>query len=172
MKNKEKIDIRTKGWKKLRALVVYYTRTGTTKRVAEEIAGALICDMEEIIDTKKRTGPIGSFSAIRDSNKKKLTTIKDIINDPTQYDQIIIGTPVWMYTMSTPIRAYTSMHSTKFNQVAFFCTHHGKIGKTFEDMARLCEKKPISSLEISKVDIKNGTDASKLRRFIDEIRQQ
>jgi len=166
------MDIRTKGWKTLRALVVYYTRTGTTKRIAVEIAGALNCDIEEIIDTKKRTGPIGSFAAIRDAKKNKLTTIKDIKNDPTNYDQIIIGTPVWMYTMSTPIRTYLTKYTTKFHEVAFFCTHHGKIGKTFVDMVSLCNKKPISSLEISNVDIKNGNDASKLRIFIDEIKQQ
>ncbi|MBE3088681.1 MAG: flavodoxin family protein, partial [Actinobacteria bacterium] len=37
-------------------LVVYYSRTGTTRKVAEYITKQLGADMEEIIDMKKRSG--------------------------------------------------------------------------------------------------------------------
>ena len=55
----------------MKTLVVLYSRTGTTKKVGEEIAAALKADVEEIIDTKKRSGPIGYVQAGRDAMKKK-----------------------------------------------------------------------------------------------------
>jgi flavodoxin len=43
----------------MKTLVVYYSRTGTTRKVAEAIAGILRCDIEEVVDTKKRSGILG-----------------------------------------------------------------------------------------------------------------
>jgi flavodoxin len=37
-------------------LVLYYSRTGITKVLASYIAKLLNADLEEIVDTKKRTG--------------------------------------------------------------------------------------------------------------------
>jgi flavodoxin len=46
----------------MKALVVFYSRTGATKQVAEALAESLNCDSEELIDTKKRGGPLGFLS--------------------------------------------------------------------------------------------------------------
>jgi flavodoxin len=37
-------------------LVVYYSRTGMTKKLANSIANLLFADIEEIVDTKNRSG--------------------------------------------------------------------------------------------------------------------
>jgi len=54
----------------MKALVVFYSRTGTTKQVAEALAQSLNCDSEELIDTKKRSGPLGFLSAGRTQRQK------------------------------------------------------------------------------------------------------
>ena len=43
----------------MRSLVVYYSRTGVTKKVAEAISRKLGSDVEEIIDQRDRSGPKG-----------------------------------------------------------------------------------------------------------------
>ena len=40
----------------MKILVAYYSRTGTTRKVAETIAGILKCDIEEVLDKKSRFG--------------------------------------------------------------------------------------------------------------------
>ena len=77
----------------MKALVVFYSRTGATKQVAEALAESLNCDSEELIDTKKRGGPLGFLSAGKDAKAKKLTKLKDIKRDPALYDLVILGTP-------------------------------------------------------------------------------
>ena len=37
----------------MRALIVFYSRTGNTKKVAKEITNLIKADSEEIFDTKK-----------------------------------------------------------------------------------------------------------------------
>ena len=51
----------------MKSLVVYYTRTGNTKFVAETIAAELGSDIEEVVDIKKREGTLGYMSASRDA---------------------------------------------------------------------------------------------------------
>ena len=70
----------------MKALVIYYSRTGRTKKVAETILNNLSCDIEEIVDIKKRTGPLGFFHSGRQVIKKKLSVIKNTEKEPSEYD--------------------------------------------------------------------------------------
>lgn len=60
----------------MKRLVVYYSRTGTTKRIGEEIAEALGADSVEIFDQKSREGMIGWLKAGWDARRRKVTEIK------------------------------------------------------------------------------------------------
>ena len=67
----------------MKMLVVFYSRTGNTRKVAEELEKVLECDMEEIIDTKNRSGSLGYLRSGRDAMNRKLTVLQDVINDPS-----------------------------------------------------------------------------------------
>ncbi len=148
-------------------LVVFYSRTGNTKKIGELISRELNCEYEEIFDTKKRSGFIGFLRAGADATRKKLTIIKEIEKNPELYDLIIMGTPIWNKRMSTPIRTYITEYRSIIKNVAFFCTKGGKGShKAFESMAKLCDKQAISTLEINKKEIKEGLYSNKIRKFI------
>ncbi len=63
---------------KMKALVAFYSSTGHAKKIAEAIAKSLDCEIEEIIDTKNRSGFFGLVSAGWSAAFKKLTVIEDI----------------------------------------------------------------------------------------------
>ena len=152
-------------------LLIFYSRTGKTKKIAELISNNLNCEYEEIIDTKKRTGfIIGFLKCGYAATREKLTTIKEVQKNPKFYDLIILGTPIWNKKMTPAIRTYISDNKINFKNVAFFCTEGGKGGpQAFESMAELCEKEPISTLEITKKEIKKGIHLEKINGFIQEI---
>ena len=54
----------------MKCLVVYYTRTGKTKVVAEKVSAELGADIEEIVDLKKREGKLGWIAGGRDAMQK------------------------------------------------------------------------------------------------------
>jgi len=150
----------------MKSLVVFYSRTGTTKRIGEALAQLLECDSEELVDTKKRSGPLGFVSAGRDAQAKKLTTLVDIKHDPALYDLVILGTPMWGGTLSSAIRTYISANKSKFKRVAFFCTQGGTDNKQlFDEMEALCEQRPVGTLAVSQEEVKKGTYQDKLRQF-------
>ncbi len=152
-----------------KSLVVFYSRTGTTKRVAESISNLLKCDVEEVIDTKNRKGPLGYLKSGSDAMSKKLTVIKDVKYEPSSYDMIIIGTPVWAGTMSTPIRTYISQYKNSFKKVAFFCTGESENEKIFNDMRALCGKEPVQVLSVKPKEVINGDHLFKIKKFIDAV---
>ena len=153
-----------------KTLVVYYSRDGTTKRVAGEIAKHLKADIEEIIDTKNRKGIFGYVFAGRDAMRKRLAEIKPVKKDPAKYDVVAIGTPIWGWSMTPAIRTYISLNIHKFKRVAFFCTMGGSGGmKTFAEMENIL-KKPIAVLELKADEVKGGTHLKKVKEFCRKVK--
>jgi flavodoxin len=154
----------------MKALVVFYSRTGATKQVAEALAESLSCDSEELIDTKKRSGPLGFVSAGRDAKAKKLTKLADIKRDPALYDLVVLGTPIWAGTLSSAMRTYIANDKSKFKRVAFFCTHGGSQSQQlFAEMEALCERRPVSILALQEKEVKTGNYQGKIRQFVDGL---
>ena len=152
-------------------LVVFYSRSGKTKKIGTLISEQLKCENEEILDTKKRSGIFGYLKSGRDAMRKKLTVLQEIKKNPASYDLIIIGTPILGANMSTPIRTYITEHKEKFKKVAFFCTEGSSGGqKCFKNMTELCGKEPIATLEIKGKEIKTDIYSERIKLFIEQIK--
>jgi len=72
-----------------KTLIVYYSRTGNTRKIAETLSRMLDSEIDEIIDQKNRSGPIGWLMSGRDAGKKSLTKIQEPLKDPAHYDLVI-----------------------------------------------------------------------------------
>jgi len=151
----------------MKCLLVFYSRSGNTKKIAELISTEMNCDYEEIIDTKKRKGVIiGFLKSGFAATREKLTIIKKIQKDPELYDTVILGTPIWNKRMTPAIRTYITENKERFKSVGFFCTMGGRGGpETFESMTKLCEKTPVSTLAIIRKDIKKELHLDEIKNF-------
>lgn len=155
-----------------RILLVYYSRTGITKKVSETISSLIDCDIEEIIDKKDRSGALGYLGAGRDATLKNLTDINLVKSNPLNYDLILIGTPVWAFTMSVAIRTYISQNADKFNKVAFFCTEGGTgHERTFKEMSELCNKQPIATMFLLTKDVLQNKCSESINNFINNFKK-
>ncbi len=153
----------------MKTLVVYYSRTGHTKKVAETIADLLDCDKEELIDTQGRSGLIGFVRSGRQALKKDMTILKDIKKDVSGYDLVIVGTPVWVLTMAAPVRAFLHDYRDQFKKVAFFCTYGGMgAERTFADMERICTS-PVTVLKVRIIDLAMERYTKKVNTFVNEL---
>lgn len=59
--------------------------------------------------------------------------IKPIQIDLSQYDRIIMGTPVWWYTFAPAVKSFLSKYSLSEKTIYPFATNGGWLGHTFED---------------------------------------
>jgi|YelNatPaOPRAMG01_1025707.scaffolds.fasta_scaffold137967_2 flavodoxin len=153
----------------MKQLVVFYSRTGTTKKVAEAITYFLKCDVEEILDLKDRSGVLGWLSSGMDATLKKITEIEKAKKFPESYDVTIIGTPIWNNTMSAPVRTYISEYRDHFKSVAFFCTQYGFENNAFKEMEALCGKRPVATLRLRRRQVKTGEYVNEVKQFCERI---
>ncbi len=148
-------------------LVVFYSRTGNTRKIAQAIAEKLKCPIEEIFDTKNRNGIKGYLSAGRDATFRKLTQIKPIAHNPKDYDIIIIGTPIWSFDISSPIRTYLEQNKWALKNVAFFCTMGGSGSeRAFAGMEKICTRKPLATLALTAKETSENKFEEKIKQFL------
>ena len=154
----------------MKILLTYFSHTGNTQKIAKAIAAKYDADIEQIKETDDRVGVSGYLAAGRDALFKRHGSIQSAHKDPAQYDLTILGTPIWAWSVSPPVRTYINEHKSSFNQVAFFCTEGGSGGKrAFQQMADLIGKQPVATLEITEPELKAGTDLEKLGKFYHDI---
>ncbi len=138
----------------MKSLVVFYSRTGNTKKIAEEIGKSLQCDVEGLHDEKKRTGVLGYLRSGRDAMTKQKTAINDVQHQLKEYDCIIIGTPIWAWTMWAPVRTFLEQYKSECRNVAFFTISDSTPGdQTFSQMEDVCGKHPIATLSVTKKEL-------------------
>ncbi len=144
---------------------------GVTSRLISKV---LLCcfsgDLEEIQNTRDRSGVLNCLRSALEAAFKKQAKIKEVRYDPGKYDLFVIGTPVWAYNMSTPVRAYLERHKTNFSAASYFATC-GSTGdsKTLQDMENISGSKPRAQLAIKKVDMKPGIYQEKIKQFVREL---
>jgi flavodoxin len=115
-------------------LVVYYSMTGNTARVARDIAKRTGADLESIRDRQHGTGFFGFIKASFDALRGATVDVSPILRDPAEYALTIIGTPVWVGSLTPAVRSYLQKTRGKNARVAFFVTS----GNT--DVARVLPK--------------------------------
>lgn len=121
-------------------LVVYYSYTGHTRAIAESIQKKLECDILEI---KPVTPYSTDYQTVVDEEQNNESTnktpkIEKIEKDLKNYDEIIIGSPVWWYTIAPVIRTFLKENDLSGKIIKPFATNAGWLGRTFQEIKRLC----------------------------------
>jgi hypothetical protein len=131
----------------MNGLIIYFSRTGRTRKVAKAIQEATGFDLEEIKEKAGRGGPLGWLKSGMESTRRMLPQIMPLTHDPSQYNITVIGTPIWASNMSSPVRAFLTEYKNKINQIALFCTGDGdEPEKVFNPISELLGKDPQATL--------------------------
>jgi len=110
-----------------RILIVYYSLTGNTKFIAEVLIDSIEADVLELKPIKE----LKADSSTRfiwggyQSTMKKKPKLMDFDVNPLEYDLIILGTPVWAWNISPPMRSFLSKFDFSGKNVALWMCHAG-----------------------------------------------
>jgi len=152
-------------------LVVFYSRTGTTRKAANYIAGELGSDTEEILDVKSRWGLFGWLRSGMEGVREMTPPIQETKKDPSAYDVVVLGTPWWGGKMSSPLRSYIAKNKDKFRQVAFLITSGGEdLGNGIPNMEAACGKKHAAVFTATMDEVKGGSYTNKIRDFLSKLK--
>lgn len=121
-------------------IVVFYSYTGHTKYIAEMIKEKLNCDILEIKPVKPYSKDYDLVVEEYQNNEsvKETPKIEEADIDLSQYNKIIVGSPVWWYTITPPIRTFLKEYDLSGKTIIPFATNAGWLGKTFKEIKSLC----------------------------------
>lgn len=148
-------------------LILYYSRTGNTKKLAEALAKRLGADIGEIICHDYDGGAVRFMLAGYHSLTGKLPDIElpEIANDP--YDLVLVGGPIWTSYPALPIRAFLTEHREIGRHIGFFLTLGGQSPpqKALDALTELAGRQPVATLCCSSDEMADDSYMKKLEPF-------
>ena len=119
-------------------LCVYYSRTGTTKKMMEEVARELDAELVELRDGVERGGLIGWLRCGRDAMRRTTDPLLPFETEKGlgKYRLVILGSPVWAGRCSSVVRGFLKQHGKKLPAAAYLLTRGSeeKSEDVFEQM--------------------------------------
>ena len=122
-------------------LIAYYSKTGNTKRAAEEIAKMTGGTLHSIVPQK--TYPDSYFATVAVAKWESLKGEKPALADKVEgiggYDKILVGFPIWWFGYPQLIKTFMESYDFDGKKVYPFCTHGGSGPKnSTRDIQALC----------------------------------
>jgi flavodoxin len=155
-----------------RILVVYYSLSGNTERVAKDLAAHLGSDLQRILERTDRRGFFGHIRAAFDSLRERRASLLDIARDAAEYDLTIVGTPVWTGRITPAVRTYLESIRGRTRNIAFFTTSGNTgIDKVLPSMQRLVDQQSIAAIGFDAAELRDAACyENKLTAFLDGVR--
>ena len=105
-------------------LVIYYSRSGTTRTIAQELARNLSCAIDEIISRKNRQF-FGIITCVNDQLFDRDDNIEPFKKDISAHNPLIIASPVWIHRISSPMRTFLKYSGLKGKDAYLVLTNNG-----------------------------------------------
>ena len=122
--------------------VIFYSRTGNTKTVAEVIAETLNLHLQEIKDLKDRSGFFGFIGGMIDVRKNPKTTISPETFNLEEYNVLFIGSPIWGMKFAPAITTFLERTDFSGQKVILFTTTSSRMKQTaFDEYSELIQMK-------------------------------
>ena len=127
--------------KDMKVLVAYFSASGMTKGVAQQLAEVAGADLHEIKPEQPYTDADldwrdkESRSSVEMKDKNSRPAITDKLENMADYDVVFVGFPIWWYTCPTIINTFMEAYDFKGKTVIPFATSGGStIEKSCEDL--------------------------------------
>jgi|WetSurMetagenome_2_1015567.scaffolds.fasta_scaffold74594_2 flavodoxin len=124
-------------------LIAYFSRTGNTREIANQIHGIVGGDIFEIQPVKPYPA---DYDACVKQARQELDSgyrpeLKTRVQNIESYDMVFIGYPNWWGTFPAPVRVFLTEYDFSGKKIVPFCTHEGSgLGRSAADIAKLCPR--------------------------------
>lgn len=146
-----------------KSLVLYYSWSGNTRKIAELIAQKTGADLRELQPENAYPQNYNDVltQAKREIQGKWYPALRPIGMDWSDYGTVYLGTPNWWSSIAPPVASFLNQVMPTEKAIAPFCTHGGGgAGHIAKDIAKFCIGCDV--LPLLAVQEDGGTNAGKL----------
>jgi len=127
-------------------LITYFSRTGNTREIANQIHKSVGGEIMELLTLKPYPEDYEAVKkqAMQELNSGFKPALKTEFKSIRSYDVIFVGTPIWWGMMSAPVKSFLSQYDLSGKTIAPFVTHAGSgLGRSISDTHSLCPRSTI-----------------------------
>ena len=155
----------------MKTLIVYFTRTGNTKKIVDKLQTELTADVEKISEEGSRHGPLGWLKSGRQGASKADVEITPLKADPSSYELVVMAGPVWSGNASAPMRAFIKKYRDSLPETAVFLTHDSPdVTQAFADIDELLKKEPLARGDVNSQAIQADEHREAIQEFLEKLR--
>ena len=154
-----------------KTLILYYSQTGATETVAQELQSRLNVDMEAIVLEEPYSGTYGETIArvAKERESGVLPELLPLKADIAKYDTIFLGYPIWFGTYAMPIASLVGEYDFEGKHVVTFCTFgSGGLEAAIQDLQKALPKAKVAENGFGIRNARVGATAKELNRFLVE----
>ena len=152
-------------------LILYYSQTGATEKVAQELQKVLGADMEAIELENPYTGTYAETieRVGKERESGNLPELKPLKADLSKYDVIYLGYPIWFGTYALPISSLVKEYNFEGKKIVTFCTFgSGGLEPAIRDLKKALPKADIAETGFGVRNARIASAAKELNRFLVE----
>lgn len=131
-------------------LVVYFSRMGYTRKIAYDEAIRNKANILELKTSELTSSTKGFWWCGRFGMHKWCMKINDINVDLKKYKKVIIVSPIWVFSISAPIRDFCYKYKSDINNVEYIFVHFMKANflRVSDEVDKILNKKRIKYTSI------------------------
>lgn len=154
----------------MKTLIVFYSRTGMTRKAVGILAKEMEADTEEITEKRSREGIIGFLVSGMQAARRKCPQIDPAKKDYKNYDMVILGTPIWAGNMCSPLRTYLTNNNMENKKIGVIITYGGSsVEKTEEEIKKITPNaKLVGSIAIKKSEMNDAEN--KIKEWVKNLK--
>lgn len=151
-------------------LVVFYSYSGTCRRVAQLLASHHGWALGEIRDVRPRSGFMGDLRCLLDSLLRRWPAIRYEGPVPADFDAVVIVSPIWAAQMAGPMRTFLAENAGQLRRVAQITVMNAtSAANAVSEATRLLQRAPVLTTELLTHAIEDGSATKDLLAFGDAL---
>lgn len=156
-----------------KVLIAYFSWSGNTKHIAEEIQSKTGGDMfriETAVPYPSDYNETAYGVAKKQHDENILPELKDN-GDVSNYDVIFVGTPAWWYTMAPAVKTFLTENDFTGKTIIPFVTHGGGGGYHIaDDMEKLAKGAMVVKNPLVVYDRGNSGTSKEIDKWLAEVK--
>jgi len=147
-------------------LVVFYSYTGTSRRVAELLCSQQNWRMAEVLEARPRRGMRGTLRCLLDSALRRQPPVRYEGPPPEGFDAVVLVSPIWMQRLAGPMRSFVAERRARLPDVAVVNVMGGTgAPDAIAEISRRIGRAPVLSTSVSMHEVDDGSCAARLQAF-------
>jgi hypothetical protein len=147
-------------------LVVVYSLSGTSRRVAELLCSQQGWRLASITDAQPRRGVWGNVRCVADSLLRRRPQILYDGPPPIGFDAVVLVSPIWAQRLAGPMRSFVAERRVALPDMAVVSVMGGRgAPNAVAEIAQLTGRAPVLATAVTMREVDEGSHGARLQAF-------